>query len=100
MAAKYASMRATGEELVSLQKRTDIFDGSNMTVGVYLRQILDAQERLSEAEAGFLSGLVTYNLALVNMDRVTGLFLQSRELVPQRIEAASADSLPSLNLRH
>ncbi len=100
MAAKYASMRATGEELVSLQKRTDIFDGSNMTVGVYLRQILDAQERLSETEAGFLSGLVTYNLALVNMDRVTGLFLQSRELVPQRIEAASADSLPSLNLRH
>jgi outer membrane protein TolC len=100
MAAKYASMQATGEELLSLQKRTDIFDGSNMTVGVYLRQILDAQERLSEAEAGFLSGLVTYNLALVNMDRATGLFLQSRELVPQRIEAASTDSLPSLNLRH
>ena len=100
MSAKYASMQATGEELVSLQKRTDIYDGSTMTVGVYLRQILDAQERLSEAEAGFLSGLVTYNLALVNMDRATGLFLQSRELVPQRIEAASNDSLPSLNLRH
>ena len=100
MAAKYASMNATSEELVSLQKRTDIYDSSNMTVGVYLRQILDAQERLTEAESAFLSGLVTYNLALVNMDRATGLFLQSRELVPQRIEAASADSLPSLNLRH
>ena len=99
MAAKYTSMQATQEELVSLQKRVDIFDGSSMTVGVYLRQILDSQERLFETESGFLNSLVTYNLALVNMDRATGLFLQSRQLVPHRIEAASADSLPSLELR-
>jgi outer membrane protein TolC len=100
MAAKYASMKATSEELISLQKRTDIFDNNDMSVGVYLRQILDAQERLTAAESAFLSGLVTYNLALVNMDRATGLFLQSRELAPQRIEAVGADSLPSLSLRH
>ena len=86
MNAEYAILRSAELNLQSIQKRQKIDSDNGRSGAVYLESLLDSQENLSEAEFNFLSSQIAYNVALSNLDRSTGILLQTSEFQPRRFE--------------
>ena len=96
--ARLASLRAAVEDLSLLRRRWQEGLGAGTVSGVsYLDSLLDAQDRLSEAEVRLVASQVTYNVAVVNIERVRGrlLAVENIEIVEQRPD----DALPSIELK-
>lgn len=95
--ARRASLEAAVEDL-ELQ-RTRWQQGVGSASGVaFLEGLLDAQDRRAEAEARLVTAQVGYRIAVTNLERVQGRFLdvQAVEITERRPEG---DELPSLELR-
>jgi len=95
MLAKYLAMKSAQVENETLEQRQGV-DLASQSGAVYIELLLDAQDRLSEAEYEFLQSQVTYNVALVNSDRATGTLLQMYDIEPRRID--HEDGLPAYRL--
>ncbi len=93
MSAKFESMQAAGSEANSIQQRWQALAGDDRNGALVLEDLLAAQERLADAEMGFLGAEVTYNLAMTNLKRATGMLLQSENI--HRGEA-KIDCLPEI----
>ncbi len=95
---KYLSLEAVEDELSLLRDRRDLelTDGSNGAD--YIERLLDAQDRMVIAQFDYLQSEVSYNVALVNLDRSTGTLLQAHNIGPERIEEGD-DGLPAWRMR-
>lgn len=79
--AKYYAMLAASKRLENIQARWEHLPGQESTVGLYLDNVLTAQQQLADSEFEFAKSETTYNLALMNLKRATGTLLQHEKIV-------------------
>ncbi len=90
--AKYHSMQAAAKRLDNIEQRWAALPGMESSIGLYLDDVLTAQEQLTAAEYEFAKSETTYNLALMNLKRATGLLLQHEQI---QEGVANDDYLPT-----
>lgn len=78
--AKYHSMQAAAKRLDNIEQRWAALPGVESSIGLYLDDVLTAQEQLTAAEYDFAESETTYNLALMNLKRATGMLLQHEQI--------------------
>ena len=79
--AKYHSMQAAAKRLDNIEQRWAALPGVETSIGLYLDDVLAAQQQLADAEYEFAKSETTYNLALMNLKRATGMLLQHEQVV-------------------
>ena len=77
MDAKALAMHARSAQLEAMTKRWRSLPGEDVSASLALENLLDLQDRLSRSEFEFLQSQLTYNLALMNLKRATGLLLRT-----------------------
>ncbi len=77
MFATSQAMLARSAELDAQTKRWQRIPGEDVSASLALENLLTSQERLALAEFDFLQSQLTYNLAQMNLKRVTGLLLRT-----------------------
>lgn len=87
--ARYHSMQAAAKRLENIEKRWEMLPGEDRSIGLYLEDVLRAQDQLTESEFGFTEAEVNYNLTLMELKRVTGTLLQQEQV--QQVMAWSGD---------
>ncbi|MEM7315178.1 MAG: TolC family protein, partial [Planctomycetota bacterium] len=85
MNAKYQAMAAAAQQLDYIQQRWRALAGEERSATLYLEDLLDAQQKLTDAEFGFLTANTTYNLALMNLKRAQGTLLQDESVTAEQI---------------
>ena len=93
MASRYEVMNSTNEEIKDLLNRIDIMLTRNEDYSSILYQLLDAQERLNEAEVNFSTSELTFNLALYQLKNVKGTLLNDSK-VEVKEEQDEEEDLP------
>jgi outer membrane protein TolC len=73
--AKFHSMQAASKRLDNIEQRWEALPGVESSIGLYLDDVLVAQQQLADAEYEFAKSETTYNLALMNLKRATGTLL-------------------------
>ena len=92
MDAKREAKRAAEVQLDYVAQRWVHLPGEGGTASLVLESLLDAQDRLAEAEVGLLTSRITYNLAMTELKRATGELLTSEQVT---IGTANIDCLPT-----
>ena len=78
--AKHRALQAAEAEANTIEQRwLRLIDGSG-TSALNLESLLRAQERVTEAEREYVSSLLTYNLAMINLKRSNGTLLQAEDV--------------------
>lgn len=90
--AKYHAMQAAAKRLDSIQQRWEALPGVETSIGLYLDDVLTAQQQLADSEYEFAKSETTYNLALMNLKRATGTLLQHEQIYDG---VADQNGLPS-----
>ena len=90
--ARYHSMQAASKRLENIEQRWAALPGVESSIGLYLDDVLTAQEQLANAEFEFAQSETTYNLALMNLKRATGTLLQHEQI---QTGVANVDNLPT-----
>ena len=90
--AKFHSMQAAAKRLDNIEQRWEALPGVESSIGLYLDDVLAAQQQLADAEYEFAKSETTYNLALMNLKRATGTLLL-HENVQEGV--AIVDGLPT-----
>ena len=85
-------MNARAAQLDALTRRWQALPGEDVTASLALENLLDSQDRLAQAEFEFLESQLTYNLALMNIKRATGILLQAENV---QIGETLQDGLPT-----
>jgi outer membrane protein TolC len=80
MVSKYHAIIAGGAEIQYLTARWQALPGDQQSAGFVLDELLNAQERLALAEYDFAAAEAGYNVALVNLGRVTGTLVKAEEI--------------------
>jgi outer membrane protein TolC len=93
--SKSQAMTASEGEVQYLRDRWQLLPGDQQVTGVVLHDLLNAQERLADAEMGYARSLVEYNVALINLKRCTGTLLQYEQIVEYQTDE---NGVPKLNL--
>jgi outer membrane protein TolC len=78
--AKYHAMQAAAKRLDSIEQRWEALPGVETSIGLYLDDVLQAQQQLADTEYEFAKSETTYNLALMNLKRATGTLLQHEQI--------------------
>lgn len=80
IAAKGRALAATEAEAKTIRERwVTMIDGRG-TAALNLESLLRAQERVTDAEREYVTSVLTYNLAMVNLKRANGTLLQSESV--------------------
>lgn len=79
--AKYHAMIAANQRLENIEERWAAIPGQETSFGLYLDDVLTAQAQLTESEFEFANAETTYNLALMNLKRATGMLLQHEQVM-------------------
>lgn len=95
MTAKLRSMQAAEAQLVQLRERWRRLPGEDGSIGLYLEDVLGAQERLATAEFGYLQAQTTHALALTNLKRAMGTLLHDQGITSG---LTFVDGLPTTTL--
>lgn len=96
--AKHATLLASREELDDLRAKKELQIGSDdVPTSSYLDSLLDSQDRRTRAEDEFLRALVTYNVAVVTMERAKGNLLSYEGIKIDR--TLDENNLPELQLK-
>lgn len=100
MQNKFAAMEAVRAEVVSLEERQSVEMTNGGNSGAYLERVLDAHDRLIESEYDFVKSMTTYNVALANIDRATGMLMETSGMQPRYFEDSDphVDGLPGYRL--
>ena len=80
MMSHYHAIAGGEAEIEHLERRWRLLPGDQQAAGIVLDDLLNAQERLSRAEASYAGALVAYNVALVQLKRAIGVLLQYQPL--------------------
>ncbi len=79
--ARSRALSAAEAEVATIQLRwSRVVDGAG-NAGLNLESLLTAQERVTEAERDYVSSILLYNLAAVNLQRANGTLLNSERVV-------------------
>lgn len=76
--ARHKASLASEAEVQYLDKRWREFISDNSSGATMLNELFQAQDRLVQSEYAELNALVTYNLAIINLKKVTGTLLQQQ----------------------
>lgn len=96
MVSKYHAMKADQTEIEYLTSRWRLAADDQQIAGVVLNDLLGAQERLAQAEFDFAAAEAAYNIALANLNAVTGTLLKAEGV---QIHETTIDGVPALDLR-
>jgi len=88
------ALQAAEAEAITLRKRWDGVLGRGQNAGLNLEALLRAQERVAEFEQQYVTALITYNLAAVELRKANGTLLMSEPLI--RGEVAPWRANPSV----
>lgn len=91
--SKFRAMQAEQAEIDYLTQRWKLLPDDQQGAGVVLDDVLRAQERLADSEAEFAQSQLAYNMALVELKRVTGSLLEWEAITPHE---SCHDCLPTL----
>lgn len=72
---RYEAMLATDEELKYLFDRWRLLPGEDRAVSFVLEELLDAQDRQTEAESAYVRSQVAYTMANFSLQRASGALL-------------------------
>ncbi len=89
---KEQALAAREDQLNYLTKRWERLPGEDLTASLMLENILNAQDRLVQAEYEYLQSQITYILSLTNLKRVTGTLLEHEMVIVGR---TCMDGLPT-----
>lgn len=78
--AKSRALAAAEAETETIEQRWKRMVDGNGTAALNLESLLRAQERVTEAEREYVTSILTYNLAAVNLKRSNGTLLQSENV--------------------
>jgi outer membrane protein TolC len=73
--ARSRALGAAESEAKTIEMRWSRFIDGNANAGLNLESLLRAQERVTQAERDYVTSLLTYNLAVVNLKRANGTLL-------------------------
>jgi len=94
MQTRHQSVAAAREDVRILQQRWQSHAGArNKPALGYIELLIDAQDRLAEAEEDFARSTVIYNVAAVNLQRAQGTLLKYEDLEVRRIKQEGPDEL-------
>jgi outer membrane protein len=91
LAAKSRTLSAAKAQADTLQARWKRAPGTNGTGALTLESLLDAQQRITEAEASLVTSQLTYSLSVSNLYRANGTLLQVQDV---RLTRVSENCLP------
>ncbi len=94
--AKHQAMMAAESEVDYISARWQALPGEDRSASLVLEDLLAAQDRLAANEFEFLEAQVAYNLAMINLKRVTGTLLRSEQVA---IGETECDGIPALELQ-
>ena len=78
--ARRVALRAAEAEAATIEARwRNLIDGSGNS-SLNLESLLDAQERVTQAEGEYVTSLLTLNLASINLRKANGTLLQSENV--------------------
>jgi outer membrane protein TolC len=87
MQSRHQSLAAAREDVRILQQRWESHAGAGNKPAIgYIELLIEAQDRLAEAEEDFARSTVIYNVATINLQRAQGTLLKYEELEVRRIE--------------
>jgi outer membrane protein TolC len=92
MLSRYQSMLAAERESLYLLERWKVLPDADRSSVLLLEDLLDAQERLANEEAAFVTSQTTYVLALADLKRVMGVLISTQIITPSAFVAAEGDS--------
>ncbi len=100
MQTKYTTMEAVKSEVESLEQRQSVELGGGNNSSAYLERLLDAHDRLIESEYDFINSMTTYNIALANIDRATGMLMETQDIKPRYFKDSDphVEDLPTYQL--
>lgn len=78
--ARFHSMEAAAKRLENIEQRWAALPGVESSIGLYLDDVLAAQQQLADSEYEFAKSETVYNLALMNLKRATGMLLQHEQI--------------------
>ena len=90
--AKYHAMEAANKRLENIEQRWAAIPGQETSYGLYLDDVLTAQVQVADSEYEFAKAETTFNLALMNLKRATGMLLQHEQV---QDGVACMDGLPT-----
>lgn len=79
MLGHYQAMVASENEAKYLEERWKLLPGNDQTISFLLEDLLDAQERVANEEADFVTSQVAYVMSVVKLKRDTGILLSIQE---------------------
>ncbi len=79
--AKSRALAAAEAEANTIEQRWLRMVDGNGTAALNLESLLRAQERVTESERDYVTSVLTYNLAMINLKRANGTLLQSENVV-------------------
>ncbi len=85
MVAKQMQMQSANTDADYIRKRWELLPGADGNAAVVFDQLLQAQERVTQAEYDFLTAEMTYNLSLMNMKQADGTLMQSEMIFEGRV---------------
>ena len=95
VASRYEILHSSSEELKDLREQIDYQLSTDAAYGDLLYRLLDASERLAEAEEQFSLAQLTFNLSLFNLRKATGTLVVSQDISTETVEE---DGLPTIKV--
>jgi len=95
--AKSRALAAAEAEADTIEQRWKRMVDGNGSAGLNLESLLRAQERVTATERDYLTSVLGYNLAMINLKRANGTLLQSDTttvIQPNPIEASPIEASP------
>lgn len=93
--AKSRALDAAESEAKTIEQRWLKMVDGNGTGGLNLESLLRAQERVTEQEREYVSSILTYNLAMINLKRSNGTLLQAENL---NVDKHCENGCPTIDL--
>jgi len=90
MAASYAAMAAVVTNVRYLSERWDLLPGDDRSAGLFLEDMLAAQDRLVDEESAFLQSQVEYARAIIRLKRAMGTLVDVQAVPPSAVETDEA----------
>ena len=91
MLAKGRAMQAAEQRLDYIRDRWEHMAGDDRSAGLYLEDLLQAQQQLASTEFEYLRAVTDYSLAVMKLKRATGSLLQDERITHTVVQV---DSLP------
>jgi len=81
---KLSALNAMRSKSDYILRRWELMPGQGRSGSYVLEDLLSAQSQLARAENEYLNSVVTYNLALMNLKRATGMLMQHEQVTVGR----------------